>query len=60
MLYHALSRGTGVRHDPCLLHTFIAAVRFAEGGLAKPWWAYAPERKRTLAAPARKRRSAPN
>ncbi|HEY1439048.1 MAG TPA: helix-hairpin-helix domain-containing protein [Casimicrobiaceae bacterium] len=56
-LYDALNRRTGVRHDPCLLDTFIAAVRFVEGGLAKPWWAYTPERKRTLATHPPKRSS---
>ena len=54
-LYDRLNRVTGVRHDPCLLDTFIAVVRFVEGGAAKPWWAYTAERKRTLAA--RRRRS---
>jgi predicted flap endonuclease-1-like 5' DNA nuclease len=49
-LYEALNRRTGVRHDPCVLDTFIAAVRFVEGAPAKPWWAYTAERKRTLAA----------
>jgi hypothetical protein len=52
-LYDRLNRLTGVRHDPCLLDTFIAAVRFVEGGPARPWWAYTAERKRELA----KRRS---
>jgi hypothetical protein len=57
-LYERLNRRTGVRHDPCLLDTFIAAVRFVEGGPAKPWWAYTAERKRALAMRAtRKRRS---
>ena len=58
LLYDRLNRRTGVRHDPCLLDTFIAAVRFVEGGPAKPWWAYTAERKRALAMRAtRKRRS---
>ena len=48
-LYAALNRATGVRHDPCVLDTFIAAVRFMEGGSAVPWWHYTAERKRTLA-----------
>jgi hypothetical protein len=52
-LYDALNRRTGVRHDPCMLDTFIAAVRFVEGAPAKPWWAYTAERKRTLAARAK-------
>lgn len=48
-LYRRLNRVTGVRHDPCLLDTFIAAVRFVGGEPAKPWWAYTAERKRSLA-----------
>jgi hypothetical protein len=56
-LYDALNRRTGVRHDPCLLDTFIAAVRFVEGGPAKPWWAYTAERKRALSMRATRRRS---
>lgn len=47
-LYNCLNRVTGQRHDPCVLDTFIAVVRFVEGGPAKPWWAYTAERKRTL------------
>ena len=49
-LYDALCEQTGVRHDPCLLDTFIAAVRYVEGGPKLPWWAFTAERKRTLAA----------
>ena len=49
-LYDELCRLTGQRHDPCLLDTFIAAVRYMEGGPKKPWWAYTAERKRELAA----------
>jgi hypothetical protein len=48
VLYEALNRATGVRHDPCMLDTFIAVVRFVDGGPAQPWWAYTAERKRTL------------
>ena len=29
-MYHELCRLTGQRHDPCLLDTFIAAVRYME------------------------------
>jgi hypothetical protein len=47
-LYDELCRVTGKRHDPCLLDTFIAAVRFMGGGPARPWWAYTAERKREL------------
>lgn len=49
-LYDDLCRLTGQRHDPCLLDTFIAAVRYMEGGPKKPWWTYTAERKRELAA----------
>ena len=49
-LYDALNRRTGQRHDPCVLDTFIAAVRFANGGPREPWWAFTAERKRALAA----------
>jgi Pathogenicity locus len=48
-LYDRLNGVTGVRHDPCVLHTFISAVRFVDGEPARPWWKYTPERKKTLA-----------
>ena len=49
-LYDELCRLTGRRHDPCLLDTFIAAVRFMGGEPARPWWAYTAERKRAVQA----------
>ena len=49
-MYDDLNRITGERHDPCLLDTFIAAVRFMAGEPKKPWWKYTAERKRELAA----------
>jgi predicted GIY-YIG superfamily endonuclease len=49
-MYDDLFRITGQRHDPCLLDTFIAAVRFMEGAPKKPWWKYTAERKREMAA----------
>lgn len=49
-LYDDLCRITGQRHDPCLLDTFIAAVRYMEGAPKRPWWKYTPERKREMAA----------
>ena len=55
-MYDDLCRLTGVRHDPCLLDTFIAAVRFMEGEPKKPWWKYTAERKCTLAARAADRK----
>ena len=52
-MYDDLSRITGQRHDPCLLDTFISAVRYMEGAPKKPWWRYTAERKRELAARSR-------
>jgi hypothetical protein len=49
-LYDELCRLTGTRHDPCLLDTFIAAVRFMDGEPKKPWWRFTAERKRVMAA----------
>ena len=49
-LYDELCRITGHRHDPCLLDTFIAAVRYMEGAPKTPWWKYTAERKRETAA----------
>jgi hypothetical protein len=48
VMYDELCRKTAYRHDPCVLDTFIAAVRFMEGAPKQPWWAYTAERKRTL------------
>ena len=53
-LYETLRRRTGRRANPCVLDTFIAAVRFVGGAPARPWWAYTPERKRTLASARRR------
>jgi len=44
-LYQTLNQKTGIRHDPCVLDTFMAAVAFMNGEGAKPWWAYTPQRK---------------
>lgn len=45
-LYQRMTEVTGEVHDPCLCDTFIAAVRFMEGGPLRPWWHYTNERKR--------------
>ncbi|HEY5970481.1 MAG TPA: helix-hairpin-helix domain-containing protein [Pseudoxanthomonas sp.] len=44
-LYRRLRELTGARHDPCVLDTFISAVRFMEGAPPHPWWHYTAERK---------------
>ena len=41
---------TEARHDPCVIDTFISAVRFMEGAPALPWWDYTAERKAALIA----------
>jgi hypothetical protein len=47
-LYQALCRRTGSRQDPCVLDTFISAVRFMEGAPARAWWHYTAERKKNF------------
>jgi hypothetical protein len=47
-MYEELCHITGQRHDPCLLDTFIAAVRYMEGAPKTPWWKYTAERKREM------------
>ncbi|MFZ5638120.1 MAG: helix-hairpin-helix domain-containing protein [Pseudomonadota bacterium] len=44
-LYRRLCRITGVRHDPCVIDVFLAAIDFMRGAPARPWWHYTPERK---------------
>jgi hypothetical protein len=44
-LYHRLCEVTRVRHDPCVLDTFLAATDFMQGAPATPWWQYTPQRK---------------
>jgi len=63
LLYVRLCKRTGVRHDPCVLDTFISAVRYMEGGPVQPWWHFTRERQenrarwdtRISAGPVRKR-----
>jgi hypothetical protein len=47
-LYDQINTLTGVRQDPCVLDTFIAAVRYMEGAPKRPWWHYTAERKKKL------------
>lgn len=44
-LFARLCALDGQRHDPCLLDTFVAAVSYADGGPARPWWEFSRERK---------------
>lgn len=45
-LYSRLCALSGLRHDPCVLDVFTAAVEFMAGAPARPWWHYTPRRKR--------------
>jgi len=47
-LYERSNARAGAVQDPCLCDTFIAAVRFMEGGPVRPWWFYTSERKKRL------------
>ncbi len=47
-MYHDLCDITQVRHDPCVLDVFMAAVNFMEGGEPLPWWDFTAERKKRL------------
>jgi len=47
-LYEKLNRKTGMRHDPCVCDTFLAAVDFMNGSKARPWWKFTAERKRAF------------
>lgn len=47
-LYRTLNKVSGVRHDPCVADTFMAAVDFMRGGKPVPWWAFTATRKSLL------------
>ena len=49
-LFERLCAQDGRRHDPCLLDTFVAAVAYADGGPARPWWEFSRARKARAAA----------
>lgn len=44
-MYHELCAIDAKRHDPCVRDIFAAVVSHAEGGTARPWWEFTPERK---------------
>ncbi|MES2225824.1 MAG: helix-hairpin-helix domain-containing protein [Patescibacteria group bacterium] len=45
-LYKKMCRVSGVRQDPCVLDTYIAAIDFMNGSPARPWWSYTAARKK--------------
>lgn len=48
-MFDDLCARTGIRHDPCVLDTFMSVVHFMERGEALPWWAFTAERKKLVA-----------
>ena len=44
-MYHELCAIDSKRYDPCVRDVFAAVVSYAEGGPARPWWEFTPERK---------------
>jgi len=49
-LYERLCQMDGLRHDPCVLDVFAAAVSYANGEPAQPWWVFSRQRKARAAA----------
>ncbi|MEO7336619.1 MAG: helix-hairpin-helix domain-containing protein [Caldimonas sp.] len=45
VLYQKLCAATGLRQDPCVLDTFMAASDFMSGAPPAPWWTYTAQRK---------------
>jgi hypothetical protein len=44
-MYHELCAIDAKSHDPCVRDVFAAVVSYADGGPARPWWEFTPERK---------------
>ena len=53
-IYERMCDADGRRLDPCLLDTVMSAVDQANGGPARPWWAYTSERRQAT-SPSRRR-----
>lgn len=49
-LYLRLAEVDGAPEDPCVLDTFTAAVAYADGEPARPWWEFSHERLARAAA----------
>ena len=52
-LYERISAMDGVRHDPCVLDTYAAAIHAARTGDAIPWYEFSDMRKRAISSPDR-------
>ena len=44
-MYNELCAIDAKRHDPCVRDVFAAVVSYADGGPARLWWEFTPERK---------------
>ncbi len=44
-LYKQMCQISGIRQDPCVLDTYIAAIDFMNGAPARPWFSYTKNRK---------------
>jgi hypothetical protein len=44
-MYHELCAIDAKRYDPCVRDVFAAVVFHADGGPARPWWEFTPQRK---------------
>jgi hypothetical protein len=47
-MFEMLCLKTGVRHDPCVIDSFMSIVHFMECGESIPWWLFSKERKRLI------------
>ncbi|MBY0310288.1 helix-hairpin-helix domain-containing protein [Patescibacteria group bacterium] len=45
-LYKKMCTIRGVRQDPCVLDTYMAAIDFMNGAPSCPWWSYTKTRKK--------------
>ena len=48
--YLALGDSMGLRHDPCVLYTLMAAQHYLQTGEAIPWWKFSEQGRSMLAA----------
>ncbi len=49
-MYTRLCKVTKIRHDPCVLDVFMAAVDYMNGNPPKAWWEYTDDRKKLYSA----------
>lgn len=54
-LYERIGSLDDVRHDPCVLDTYAAAIHAARTGEAVPWWEFSDARKRVEESTSRPR-----